>query len=97
MPDSYLVVESGQTGNEGRRRISVDEDDVGLYVLHHAVQPFERSRRHFRQCLAVFHDVQVVIRRNVENIQHLIQHLAVLCCHGDDRFNVFGIFLQFQH
>jgi hypothetical protein len=36
------------------------------------------------EVLSGLHDVQVVVRLDIKKIEHLVQHLAMLCCDADD-------------
>ena len=87
-----LIIRSQGTG-KGRRRITVNEDQIRLFFGQDVLEAQERLRRNIVQGLALGHDVQVVIRRNPEQLQDLVEHLTMLGRDGNDRLNAVGMFL----
>lgn len=84
MPHGDLQVEARERSGEAGRGIAVDQDDVGFLVLEDGLELEQYVARHVEQRLAGLHDRQVVVGRHVEDAQHLVEHLAVLACHGND-------------
>lgn len=78
MTDLDLLIESSQCGGEGGGGISVNEYVVRLLLLQHVFQPAEHAGGDVVEGLPAFHDVEVVVHRQMEEIDHLIEHLAVL-------------------
>lgn len=76
--DPDLPVKGGERRGEGRRRVAVDENDVGLEVVQHIAHPQQHVGSHVVEILSRFHDVQVVIGGDIEEPKHLVEHLAVL-------------------
>ena len=60
------------------------EDDIRRDLLQNRFQPVEDGRGDIEQRLSVLHNVQIVVRLNTENLQHLIQHPAVLGRNADN-------------
>ena len=56
----------------------MDQDQVGLGLLQHAVHAGEALGSDGGQGLAGLHDVQVIVRLQPEDVQHRVQHLPVL-------------------
>ena len=69
---------------------------IGLRLLEHIIQPMQAFLCNQCQRLPRLHDVKVIIRLDLKNIQHLIQHLAVLRGDADDRLGM-GILFQCMH
>ena len=84
MADRNLQVEARQRGGEARRGVAVDEDHVGPLVLQDGLELEQHVAGHVEQSLAGLHDGKVVVGRDVEHPQHLLEHLAVLARHADD-------------
>ena len=72
----------------------MDQDDVGPLVLEDGFELKQHVARHVEQRLARLHDRQVVVGRNAEDAQHLVEHLAVLAGHGHDGLELILVRLQ---
>lgn len=96
MADRHLVVECRKRTGKGGRGITVDEHDVRLCLFEHLIQTVQALLGDGRQRLTRLHDVQVIIRLNIENIEHLIEHLTVLRGNTHNGFSVF-ILLERVH
>lgn len=70
----------------------MNEDDVRLRLFKHLVQTVQALFGDGRERLARLHDVQVVIRLDAEDIEHLIEHFTVLCGNADDGLGVLVLF-----
>jgi hypothetical protein len=86
--DRNLLVEGGKTADEGRGGVSLDEHRVRALGLEERRQTVERARRHRGERLARRAEVEVVVRDDPEQIEHLREHLAVLPRHDDDGLEV---------
>lgn len=84
MAHGNLQVEACERSGEAGRGVAVDQDDVGPLVLEDGLELDQHVARHVEQRLARLHDRQVVVGSNVEDAQHLVEHLAVLARHGHD-------------
>ena len=71
----------------------MDEHDVRLCLFEHLIQTVQALLGDGRQRLTRLHDVQVIIRLNIENIKHLIEHLTVL---RGNTYNGFGVFILLE-
>lgn len=89
-----LQVEAGQCRGEAGRGVAVNQDHVGPLVLEDDLELEQHVARHVEQRLARFHDGEVVVGRDVEDAQHLVEHLAVLAGNGRDRLELIGARLQ---
>lgn len=94
VPHGDLQVEACECGGEAGRGVPVDQDHVGPLVLEDGLELEQHVARHIEQRLARLHDRQVVVGRNVEDAQHLVEHLAVLAGHGDDSLELILARLQ---
>ena len=83
MTDGDLIIVGGETADECRRRVTVDQDEIRFDFLHDGIESLKTACRDIDQCLPCFHDVQVVIGRNLKQLQDLIEHLPVLGRDGD--------------
>lgn len=82
--DGNLQVEARERRGEAGRGVAVDQDHVGSLVLEDGLELEQHVARHVEQRLARLHDREVVIGRHAEDVQHLVEHLAVLAGHGHD-------------
>jgi hypothetical protein len=71
-------VEGRQRGRHGGRRVSLDEDPVGLLGGEDLVEGGQHPRGELAGRLVGPHQVEVDVRIDLEQTQDLIQHLAVL-------------------
>lgn len=89
-----LQVEARERSGEAGRGVPVDQDHVGPLVLEDGLELDQHVARHVEQGLARLHDRQVLVGRHIEDAQHLVEHLAVLACHGDDGLELVSARLQ---
>lgn len=89
-----LQVEACERGGEAGRGVAMDKDDVGPLVLEDRLELEQHVARHVEQRLAGLHDRQVVVGRDAEGAQHLVEHLAVLAGHGHDGLELIRARLQ---
>ncbi len=61
----------------------MDQDDVGLDLFQNAAQALQDGDGDVGQVLAGLHDFEIVVGHQAEQLQHLIQHLAMLAGHAD--------------
>ena len=50
----------------------------GFRLAKHVAHTGEHTRRNVVEVLTLLHDVKVVVGGNVEDAQHLVEHLAML-------------------
>lgn len=94
VPHRDLQVEACERRGEAGRRVAVHEHDVGPLVLEDGLELEQHVARHVEQRLARPHDSQVMVGRNIEDAQHLVEHLAVLAGHGHDGLELILVRLQ---
>lgn len=94
VPHGDLQVEACECRGEAGRGVPVDQDHVGPLVLEDGLELEHHVACNIEQRLARLHDGKVVVGRNVEDAQHLVEHLAVLACHGDDGLELISARLQ---
>ncbi|MNH27409.1 hypothetical protein D3C79_875190 [compost metagenome] len=81
--DRNLLVVGRQAGRQGRCGVAVDQYHIRLELGQYGLEPLQNGRGHVCQVLAWLHDVQVVIGRDLEQLQYLVKHLAVLASNAD--------------
>lgn len=74
-----LVVGSQCTGHGGGR-IAVHQHQIRLFHRQHWAQALQHVRGEVREILPRLHHIQIVMRLDLEPIQHMIEHLPVLKC-----------------
>ena len=87
-PDRHLVEERRERGSERGRRVALDEERVGTYLLDERAQARKRAHRDVGERLAVLHDVEIVVRNDAEQGEHLVEHLAMLRRDRHDRLEL---------
>lgn len=88
VPDRDLQIEARQRGGEARRGVAVDEDHVGPLALEDGLELEQHVAGDVEEGLARPHDRQIVVGLHAEHPQHLLEHLAVLAGHADDRLEL---------
>ena len=91
-----LMVESGQSTGKGGGGVAMDQHQVGLGLLQHPLHAQQALGGDGGQGLPGLHNVQVILRLESENVQHRVQHLAVLRGNTADRGDV-GPALKLLH
>ena len=95
--DGNPRVKSRQRAAQSSRRVALHVDDIGLRIGHHRLQRRENPRRRRGQRLAGSHRVEIVIRNNAKDFQHLVEHLAMLRGHRDANIELRGPRLHVQN
>ncbi len=87
-------------GCQGRRHhrgcIALHQHPIGGKFSQHRIQAGKNRRRQLRQCLVRLHQIQVKIRQDLEQVQHLVEHLAMLSRYTYTGFDP-GCFGQAAH
>ena len=83
--DFYFAVKSGQRGGHGGGRVALDNDPIGSLRLEHFIEPHQEASRQPGQRLVFLHDVEVIVRLEVEDLEKRFDHFAVLTGKADDR------------
>ena len=91
-----LAVEGRQGPGEGGGGVPVNQHQVGPGLLQHPLHAQQALGGDGGQGLPGLHDVEIVIGRQAENLQHRIQHFPVLGGDAADGLDVRPL-LQLQH
>ena len=94
MADGNLLIESCDSGGGRCCRVAMDQNHIRLDFLQDIAHAGKHPCGHVVEILALLHDVQVVIRHDLEDAQHLVQHLAVLARHAHNRLELSRILLE---
>ena len=97
MAHRHLLVKGGQRGRQRGGGVAVHQDHVRLLGTDHVAQAEQNAGGDVVEILARRHDVQIVVRRDLEQRQHLIQHLAVLGGHAHPAVEAGGGAQGFHH
>ena len=81
MANRDVPVEPGKARCEGRRRVAMYEDQVGSERIEDIVKPLKHSAGYAAEALPRAHQVEIKVGNDVEQLEHLIEHLPVLCAH----------------
>ena len=92
-----LCIEGCQSASKGRRGVTMYKHHIRLSLFHNRLQAHQRTRSHIVQRLAGGHNVQIIVRLNTEQVEHLIQHFAMLCSNSNNRLDIFRILAHCQH
>ena len=80
----------GEGRGEGRHGVALHQQDVGPQLAEQRRQPVEHPGRDARGRLARRHDLEIVVGGEREDIEHLVQHVAVLGRDADDALELVG-------
>ncbi len=79
------AVVGGKSGGEGGGGVAVDHDQIGLGSFQEGVDAVQHGGGDVAERLPVAHDPEVMVDREGEVVDHLVEHLAVLSGEaGDD-------------
>ena len=81
-----MIVCSKSTGERGRR-VAVDKHKIGAFLLEYLIDAKHGARSDVEKRLTRRHDIEVIVGHDAEEMQHLIEHLAVLCRDKRPRFD----------
>ena len=90
------MVKGGQGAGKGGRGISVDKDHIRLQAVNGLVHTGEALAGDGVQALASLHDIQIVVRLDGKQLEHVVQHLPVLGGDAADALNLSSA-LQFLY
>ncbi len=90
VPDTKLAEEPSQRAGEGRGGIALHKDRIGSGFLESRFEARKRAGHDLSESLAVLHDVEVQVRRQVEYLADLFEHLTVLTGRQQERLELFA-------
>ena len=94
--DGDMVIKSCQSCSKGGGSVTMDQNNVRLHLAEHLFQSQHGLAGDGRQRLLFFHDIQIKLRVNIKNRQHLVQHLPVLGGNAHQSFDLFSAFQLFH-
>src|SRR5690606_20710172 len=83
MRDRDLAIVGGESARHGGRRVTLDHYPFGLLFVHHSAEPGQQGGGQRVERLAGAHQVKIVIGRDAGNLQHLVEHPAMLRADAD--------------
>ena len=89
-----LLIECGEGGGCAGCCVAVDEHNVGLRFTQHVAHACKHAGSDIIEILSLLHDVEVEVGADVEDVKHLVEHLAVLTGDADNGLECIGMFLE---
>ena len=93
MSDRDLVIKCCKCTGKGGRSVAMYQNDIRLGLFQHGIQTMQRLFGNGCKRLTLLHDIQIIVGLDIENIQHLIEHLTMLCRYTD---NALGMLVLLQ-
>jgi hypothetical protein len=93
MVDGNLVIEGRDRRGHGRGGVALHHDAIRAECRQCVVHSPEHPRRQLRQGLVRLHQIEINVGSDVGDLEHLIEHLPVLCRHADEHPKA-RVFLQ---
>lgn len=90
----YLLIEGSQSPGSRGRCVAMHQYDVGLRLDENITHACEHTGGDIIEILPLLHDVEVVVRLDIKDFEHLVKHLAVLSRNADYCFKLLGMFLE---
>ncbi len=81
--DGDLAVVSGDRRGHRCGGVALDDDPVGPLLVHHLAERDEQRGRERIERLVGLHQVEVVIGHDPRDLEHLVEHRAVLRAHAN--------------
>ena len=81
--DRQLAVIGGERAAHGGGGIALDHDPRRPRLVHHRAQPGEQPRGQRVEALVGLHHVEIVVRHDPGDIEHLVEHAAMLRGNAD--------------
>ena len=72
------MVKRGERACKRGRGIAVHQHDIRLRLFKNEIQTMQRLLSNHSERLTTFHNIEIIIGLDLENIEHLIEHLPVL-------------------
>ena len=97
MAHGNLVVVGSQRSGKGGGSIAMHQHDVRLLLLQDLVQAHHGLGGNVKEGLSCGHDIQIVVRFDLEEVQHLVKHIPVLGRHRHHGGDFLRVLLKLQH
>ncbi len=81
MRDRHAPMKCGERASGGRSGVAVHEDSARLLFFDDFIQSRDQFGRQTVQALVLRHHAQIVLGRDIEKIQNLLEHRAMLAGH----------------
>ena len=94
--DGDVPIEGAQGGAEHRRRVALHDHEIGTARVQVGVHRGDRPRGQIGERLVRPHQIEIGVRRDAEDGQHLIEHLAMLARDAHVRLEL-AVLAQGQH
>lgn len=88
MTHRYAGVVRSQAGGQGCGGVAMHQHQIRLLCSQHPLEAGQNAAAQVVQILTGLHDVQVMLGRDVKQMENLVQHLAVLGRDADHGFAV---------
>ena len=82
MTDGDAPMKSSERANHRRGGIAVDQYAIRFNRFQDRIEGGEGPCAQGVECLIRHHEIEIVIRHNLEQAQHLVQHAAMLASHA---------------
>ena len=69
----------------------MNQHEIGLGFGEHRSQPAKHISRHVGQILPRLHQVEIIIRDDLEQFENLVEHLPMLGGHAHARVDILGL------
>ena len=94
MGDGQTAIERAQRATKSGCGVALHDHQVGRLLFEHRIERSHNARGGLSQSLPGTHHVQVVVRRDGERLQGLIEQTPVLRRHDDAGFEFVGDFQE---
>ena len=84
MGDRHAVVEARERSAERARRVSLDDNPVRCHLIDQRAEPLGEHAGQVGQPLAVRHHVEIDVRSEAEDVEHLMDELPMLAGRDQD-------------
>jgi hypothetical protein len=85
--DRYTAHEGSDAACQGGCGVALHQHQIGFDVGHRFIERGDGARQQAVEGLIRAHDGEIAVRRYAKQLQHRIEHFAVLRCYAHDRFH----------
>ena len=97
MPYGDLLVKSRQCSGCRGCSISMNQYYIRMNFFQDITHTQQYSGSNVVQILSLLHDIQVIIRLDIENMENLVKHFTVLSGYANQCFKLMRSFLELFH